>query len=565
MYSSDANIKSGSRQTKKVLWFSAGATSAVACKLALTDNCTIMYFDIGSAHPDNDRFIKDCEKWYGQEIVRLSGKYKDQFDVIAKTKYVNGAKGARCTGELKRKLRESVQDDFDVHVFGFEATKKEEERAARIPKELTPEFPLIEKRLTKENCLGILKLAGIEIPEMYKLGYSNNNPCTLDTKILTSSGVKIIGEIMGTTVSVLTRDGFEEANIFDKGTQEVLELELFKRGLPNIIERFTLDHKFYDVRRNKHKIKRDGSAIETKDLKVDDFIPFNTVKDLDFSFRKDMFIRGFCYGDGSVNGNMSDIRIFGTKKNVFDSLGIEVSKRKGCYVLSGLPKYYKTNFIEEKLSIDDKASFLSGLFAADGNVSKNGVSSLSTSKNYDKYIKLLNDVGIAITSIDVRKKGRMNGENSNGVDIVNRTDNYSIVFRAPRDIIFRDNHISNFKNRVNPVSGWKVKSIKNIGYKRVACATVIDGKPEFTLSSGLLVGNCIGCVKGGAGYWNKIRIDFPEYFERMAKLEREVGRSCLKDDNGRIFLDELAPTVGNMSKPLVPECGFFCGDEGKYI
>lgn len=34
--------------------------------------------------------------------------------------------------------------------------------------------------------------------------------------------------------------------------------------------------------------------------------------------------------------------------------------------------------------------------------------------------------------------------------------------------------------------------------------------------------NCIGCVKGQAGYWNKIRIDFPEAFARMAKQERKM-------------------------------------------
>ena len=33
--------------------------------------------------------------------------------------------------------------------------------------------------------------------------------------------------------------------------------------------------------------------------------------------------------------------------------------------------------------------------------------------------------------------------------------------------------------------------------------------------------NCIGCVKGGMGYWNKIRVDFPETFQRMAALERQ--------------------------------------------
>ena len=35
--------------------------------------------------------------------------------------------------------------------------------------------------------------------------------------------------------------------------------------------------------------------------------------------------------------------------------------------------------------------------------------------------------------------------------------------------------------------------------------------------------NCIGCVKGGSGYWNKIRKDFPEIFEKMAKTERKLA------------------------------------------
>lgn len=54
--------------------------------------------------------------------------------------------------------------------------------------------------------------------------------------------------------------------------------------------------------------------------------------------------------------------------------------------------------------------------------------------------------------------------------------------------------------------------------------------------------NCIGCVKGGMGYWNKIRKDFPDVFERRAKLEREIGHSCIKG----VFLDELDPNRGRM-------------------
>ena len=72
--------------------------------------------------------------------------------------------------------------------------------------------------------------------------------------------------------------------------------------------------------------------------------------------------------------------------------------------------------------------------------------------------------------------------------------------------------------------------------------------------------NCIGCVKGGMGYWNRIRVDFPDVFERMARLERELGHTVLRVAGECMYLDELAPDRGRMSKPLVDSCGMFCSD-----
>lgn len=66
--------------------------------------------------------------------------------------------------------------------------------------------------------------------------------------------------------------------------------------------------------------------------------------------------------------------------------------------------------------------------------------------------------------------------------------------------------------------------------------------------------NCIGCVKGGMGYWNKIRKEFPEVFERRAKLERELGHSCIKG----VYLDELDPDRGNMNTEVLPDCSIMC-------
>jgi hypothetical protein len=70
--------------------------------------------------------------------------------------------------------------------------------------------------------------------------------------------------------------------------------------------------------------------------------------------------------------------------------------------------------------------------------------------------------------------------------------------------------------------------------------------------------NCIGCVKGGMGYWNAIRRDFPEQFIKMAQLERQLGHALNKDKNGQVFLDELDPNRGNFKRDVPADCGFTC-------
>ena len=166
-------------------WFSCGITSAVACKLAVeqygVDNVRLFYIEIDSAHKDNERFISECEDWIGVKVERRrSAKYKDQFDVIKKTRYVNGAGGARCTKELKKDVRLAVEKevDFNAQVFGFEFVQKEINRAIRFSEQYPhthPTYPLIDKKLTKEMCADIMLKNGIRLPTMYELGFHNNN------------------------------------------------------------------------------------------------------------------------------------------------------------------------------------------------------------------------------------------------------------------------------------------------------------------------------------------------------------------------------------------------------
>jgi len=167
----------------EVAWWSGGITSAVACYLAVKKNpdVRIVYIGILDAHSDNARFKVECEKWYGKEIeVIQSKKYLSVSEVIQDTGFVNSAYGAACTTELKKQVRIDYErkNNITAQYFGFEFEKSQINRAVRFYDkyaEINPIFILIENKLTKNECAGMVINAGIELPVMYKLGYNNNN------------------------------------------------------------------------------------------------------------------------------------------------------------------------------------------------------------------------------------------------------------------------------------------------------------------------------------------------------------------------------------------------------
>jgi len=90
--------------------------------------------------------------------------------------------------------------------------------------------------------------------------------------------------------------------------------------------------------------------------------------------------------------------------------------------------------------------------------------------------------------------------------------------------------------------------------------------------------NCFktGCVQGGIGYWQKMKRDFPEKFDKMAEVEHELTDlkdkpiTMLKDQSkngGLVFLKphlkypnikDISMMKGREPKPLM-ECNGFCG------
>ena len=163
-----------------IAWWSGGVTSAVAVKWALEtyQNVEVVFIDTKNEDVDTYRFLRDCEKWYGRKIKTITSKYDKITEVWDKYKTLNTANGAICSSELKRSVRVKYQD-FTRHyaqVFGFDNTEKERHRNMRLNyPEINNISPLIEQNLSKKDCIDILKEVKIELPNMYKLGYNNNN------------------------------------------------------------------------------------------------------------------------------------------------------------------------------------------------------------------------------------------------------------------------------------------------------------------------------------------------------------------------------------------------------
>lgn len=166
-----------------IAWWSGGVTSAVTCKLCIelfgADNVKIVFINTKNEDEDTYRFLYDCEKWYDSKIYPLSNAGYDSIkDVWFKYKSLNVAKGAICSSELKRTMREQYMAvaPFSYQAFGFDIDEPKRAKAMGMNyPQAHPIFPLLMFGYSKKDCIKILELAGIEIPRAYKWGFTNNN------------------------------------------------------------------------------------------------------------------------------------------------------------------------------------------------------------------------------------------------------------------------------------------------------------------------------------------------------------------------------------------------------
>jgi 3'-phosphoadenosine 5'-phosphosulfate sulfotransferase (PAPS reductase)/FAD synthetase len=124
------------------------------------------------------------------------------------------------------------------------------------------------------------------------------------------------------------------------------------------------------------------------------------------------------------------------------------------------------------------------------------------------------------------------------------------------------------------------------GLSKKDCINIIEEigiNPPRMYQLGFHNNNCFttGCVQGGIGYWQKMRDEFPDKFNKMAEVEHDLTErkgkpvTMLKDQSGKakqngnfqVFLKphpnypnykDLSMMTGREVKPLM-ECNGFCG------
>jgi len=115
-----------------VCWFSCGAASACATKLAIEkygrENVRVVNNPVVNEHPDNKRFLADCAKWLDIEIESAINpcfkdcnitKVFDDYGMMSNPHF------APCTLELKQNARSQWEQDngfnkeTDVIVMGY--------------------------------------------------------------------------------------------------------------------------------------------------------------------------------------------------------------------------------------------------------------------------------------------------------------------------------------------------------------------------------------------------------------------------------------------------------------
>ena len=321
-----------------------------------------------------------------------------------------------------------------------------------------------------------------------------------ETEIITSEGVKPIGDLAGTAPTLLTGKGaWVEAPIRSFGKQRLYKLILTRQGVAKTIY-CTADHRWFardhrkphrgkgyqefkttELRPGKHRLQQVyGRSYKNKVVAS----PFGIA-------------HGFTFGDGNTSQGQrhaTSVNLVGEKDSHLHPFFAQcpASQQPGINAMrySALP-----NFFRDLPSITENHSYLlgwlMGYFAADGSCSKGGQVVISSA--VESNVLFVRDVCavLGIGTFAVRRVDRVSnltGRPHTMFSIaLQRSHLDESFFVIPQH---RENFIAAGGGVAQRQKYWTVQSVEPTDrVEEVFCATV-EGHGTFTLGGNIVTGNC---------------------------------------------------------------------------
>ena len=364
-------------------------------------------------------------------------------------------------------------------------------------------------------------------------------------RFLTKDGVRTFADTAGTEQLVLTRDGtWEPAEIRSFGLQPIVEVELrpgvYTRSSVRHVVHATPDHRWLTTNR----------GIVT-DLQAGDFVPFQpppSTEQVD-----DAFIRGFGYGDGTLDRRgRARVRLCAEK----DQRHLALFKKFGHSFVSYPPSYGDDPLVVfnggvmsnwKELPTGDEspdwlASWVEGYLAADGWSDGSGAVVLET-------------------------------QDADAIDFVARVAvhaGYMVVGRHVKAASM----VTNYGVRSAPLTALKLRregvcqvlDVRPLPIESEVYCAVEPKTGTFTLANGVLTGNCPFISIPGSGFAQTfigMDVIIVRYLARKAKkLAAKWGGQCI------VFIDEIdavgrrrSGVTASMAPPPLEDFLFF-GEHG---
>jgi len=482
------------------------------------------------------------EVFRGKKLFGENRKYTKLIDYLMDVKAVPGKapNGKRlCTELFKVKaiqdyLKERFPGEDLIVLIGFGSDEKNRiQRGENTVPGWTNRFLLDEADMCRCRSIEYHRKIGWPVPR--------RSGCTFcfsgETEVLTDQGTRPIRELVGRKKLLIPI----RHSMFGKWT----EVEVRSFGIQNLmkltVNRGKIRRAIYVTPEHQWVLRGRGGArnkfIATVNLQNGDHLPTcwtallkggpNPVRISPFGVA-----HGFVFGDGHVQYARPKmpamVVIYGKKdRALLPFFGMSYRKKfliNGAPALriSDLPRSWKScpPLTESRSYL---LGWLSGYFAADGHVTKNGQAVIYSAKKTDiAYVKdLCLLIGVRVSS---------GGEKSRiGFKVYTKKRKLYFVSINIRDVPeefwilphHRKRIIAAREKKVHYHQDWIVESVKNTSRMEEVFCAVVPGKNMFVLADGLITGNCPFAKKMDFQVQAEV---YPEEWELTVALERNNRR-----------------------------------------